>query len=400
MTTRAEATVPRELDEERTQRLVDTLVELLRAPSALPGGDTTGVCAIIADRLRASGYQPITARAPGGPANVVARIGDGAPEIVLCTHVDTIGPGTLESWTVDPFDATVRDGRVYGLGAENCKGAAAILLEVAASVAAAGGPRTGSIVFAFVGDEENLGDGGAKHLRDAGLVRPDVLVIAGPSGFDIGCEERGVVWATVDVYGEAFHAGSPHRADNALLRAVRLIATLEDVLSPRLAARQDDLFQSTLAISVLNAGGDVNTIPDHARFALDRRILPTEDAEGAVAEIAEVLEAAGEPTGSWTLRSPVMSNGFSPGRDGSGVSAHLQAVQEVLGHTPAFLVSEGASDGRHFAHDGIEILNFGAGSGERCHAPDEYMEIADLQDGYAVQLRALELLCGGWRSPG
>lgn len=383
-----------------TDAPVDHMVEMLRSllatPSAVPEGDTTAVCALIGAELIDAGYEPIVTSEAGGSTNVVARIGRGTPEIVLCTHIDTIGPGTVDNWTVDPFAGTVRDGRVYGLGAENCKGAAAILLAIARTLAEAGGPRRGSVVFAFVGDEENLADGGAGHLRARGLISPDVLVISGPSGFDLGCEERGVVWGRVDVHGEAFHAGSPARADNALLRAVRLVAALERDLSPRLAGRRDALFQSTIAITTFASGHDINTVPDLASFAFDRRTLPSEDADDAVAEIEEILRGAGEPEGTWSLTPIVRSNGFEPGRDGAGVRAHARAVQDVLGRTPSYLVSEGASDGRHFARDGIEILNFGPGRGERCHAPDEYIEIADLAEGYAVQLRALEIFCDGW----
>ncbi|WP_309066125.1 M20 family metallopeptidase [Microbacterium sp.] len=383
-----------------TERMVEMLVSLLETPSAMPEGDTTAVCEVIAAHLADAGYDPVISRAQDGPSNVVARIGSGSPEVVLCTHIDTVGPGTAENWTVDPFAGTVKDGRVYGLGAENCKGAAAIMLELARTVMEKGGPRQGSIVFAFVGDEENLSDGGAKHLRDAGIVTPDVLVISGPSGFDLGCEERGVVWVAVDVYGEAFHAGSPGRGDNALLRATRLVHGLESVLQPRLAERRDALFESTMAITTFRSGQDINTVPDWARFELDRRILPSEEAEDVIEEIREVLSSLGEPEGTWVLEPLVLSNGFEPGRDGPGVQAHVQAVQDVLGYTPGFLVSEGASDGRHFARDGIEILNFGAGLGERCHAPDEYIELAHLSEGYAVQLRALEIIAGGWRDEG
>lgn len=383
-------------DTDTTRRMVDTLVALLDTPSAMPEGDTRAVCELIASDLAEVGYEPQIVGPDGGAANVVARIGSGSPEIVLCTHIDTVGPGTVENWTVDPFAATVTDGRVYGVGAENCKGAAAVLLAVAHTIAEQGGPRIGSVVFAFVGDEENLSDGGAAFLRATGLVKPDLLVISGPSGFDLGCEERGVVWVGVDVFGEAFHAGSPARGDNALLRATRLVTALERDLQPRLATRRDDLFESTLAITTLHAGHDINTVPDRARFELDRRILPAEEAVDAVAEIRAVLEAAGEPEGSWAIEVLVESNGFEPGRDGPGVRAHRRAVEEILGRTPSFLVSEGASDGRHFARDGIEILNFGAGLGERCHAPDEYMEIEHLQQGYAVQLRAVEIFCDGW----
>jgi succinyl-diaminopimelate desuccinylase len=378
--------------------MVSDLKRLIAVPSVFPPGDTSEICDVLAGMLSACGYEPRVVGPSARQRNVIAAIGQGTPEIVLCTHIDTIGPGTREQWSVDPFAGSVNDGRVYGLGAENCKGAAALFLAVAREIAHAGGPARGRIVFAFVGDEENLGTGGAKYLRDVQLVRPDVLIIGGPTGFEIGCEERGVVWLRVVTRGHAFHAGSPARGDNALLRAVRLINALEDRLQTRLAATRDAHFASTLSITRIAGGYETNTIPDRAWFELDRRTLPGESVEAAVAEVEAVLREAGEPEGMWSVETLISSSGFAPGREGPGVRAHKQAVAEITGQPAKFLLSEGASDGRHFAQDGIEILNFGAGLGDRCHSPDEYIALDQLELGFTIQMRALSMLTGGWRN--
>jgi acetylornithine deacetylase/succinyl-diaminopimelate desuccinylase family protein len=377
--------------------MIDYLKQLIATPSVFPPGDTSAICQVIARLLTEFGYEPQVVGASSTQLNVVASIGQGAPQILLCTHIDTVGPGTREHWSFDPYEATVTDGRVYGLGAENCKGAAAIFLEVAKTVARAGGPVKGQLVFAFVGDEESLGNGGAGYLRDQGLVKPDIVVMGGPTGLEIGCEERGVVWVRVETRGHAFHAGSPERGDNALLRAVRLINVLESRLQPRLASRTDTHFRSTMSISRAGGGYDINTVPDSAWFELDRRPLPRETPEEVVAEIEALLRKAGEPAGSWSLQTLVSSSGFEPGRNGPGVRAHAQAVESITGQPAKFLLSEGASDGRHFARDRIEILNFGAGHGERCHSPDEYITLEQLELGYKIQLHALSLLTGGWK---
>ena len=374
------------------------LCELIAAPSVYPPGATDAICRTLSERLRDWGYVPAVTGPLDRLLNVVAAIGEGSPEIVLCTHIDTIGPGTLEHWSVEPFRATIQDGHVYGLGAENCKGAAAIFLAMARSIAQSAGPQHGRIVFAFVGDEESLGDGGTKYLRDAGLIQPDILVIGGPTGLDIGCEERGVVWLRVVTHGRAFHAGSPERGDNALLRAVRLVAALVRDLSPRLAARRDEHFTSSMSITRMGAGYDINTIPDRAWFEIDRRPLPRESVSSVVAEIAGVLRESGEPEGSWSVETLVASPGFEPGREGPGVRAHRQAVLETTGREARFLLSEGASDGRHFATDGIEILNFGAGLGDRCHSPDEYITLEQLELCFQAQMRAVSILTGGWKN--
>ena len=320
-------------------------------------------------------------------ANLVAQLGEGSPCVVFNAHIDTVGTGDRAAWRTDPFAATMEDGRIYGLGANNCKGSAAVYLWLVGEVARRGGPARGSLVFVLAGDEERLGSEGTAFLREEGLIKPDALVLGSPTENQLIIEERGILWLEIETAGRAAHGGDPPAGDNAILRMMRLLERLQTELGPTLAARRSGEKVSTMNIGTLHGGENPNVVPDLCTARIDRRLLPDESVETAVAEMEAVLADAGEPAGSYSVRRLVGTNGFSAPLDGPFVSALIAAIETHQGKSPEVLNALAASDGRFFARDGIEIVNFGPGDGTVSHAANEFVPLAVMVDT-ALILRA------------
>src|SRR5256885_6451500 len=130
-------------DRDTATSLVSTLGELIAIPSTYPPGDSRALAAYVERRLGRGGYKTDVVRRRQGVDNVVARLGTGRPSVAFNVHVDTVGPGERAAWHSDPFAAAVKDGRVYGLGACNNKGTAAVHLWLAEAIARRGGPKSG-----------------------------------------------------------------------------------------------------------------------------------------------------------------------------------------------------------------------------------------------------------------
>ena len=154
MLSRAEQAVLDAVDE---QEVVDLLRALVRARSVSPPEGTEEEAArLTADRLNAGG---IPARldlvAPGRP-NVLAELGDGdGPTLLWNAHLDTVPAGNRDAWQSDPFGADLRDGRIYGRGASDCKGGVAAMLAAALALRRTGRLR-GRLTLCFVMGEELL----------------------------------------------------------------------------------------------------------------------------------------------------------------------------------------------------------------------------------------------------
>jgi len=320
-------------------------------------------------------------------------MGSGHPRIVFNAHADTVAVDEPEAWESDPYRAEVRDRRLYGLGAANCKASMAVQIWLAEALAASGAADdTGEIVFTFVGDEEALGPNGMGYLRKAGLVEPDVLVFGATTDNQLIIAERGVLWVRISTFGRSAHAGDPSAGDNAIERMMRLLGVLDRELGPRLAQRRDGEMASTTNTGVIHGGHNTNAVPSRCTVEIDRRLLPDEDMTDAFEEIAGILEGAGEPRESYTAEMLLGSNGFKVSSDSRAVDAFRAAIEARTGAPAVFCNAMGVSDGRHFAADGIDIVGFGPGAGNEGHAANESVAVAQLVDAALICKDAVERL--------
>jgi acetylornithine deacetylase/succinyl-diaminopimelate desuccinylase family protein len=366
------------------QELLSLLSELVAIPSTYPPGHTVRIAAHCAEFLTSLGYSVQRTARSHPVENVVAWLGSGKPSIVFNAHADTVDVGERAAWRTDPFKATLIDARVYGLGACNCKSSIAVHLWLAREIARRGGPTRGEIVFTFVGDEENLGADGLAYLREAGTVKPDILVVAAQTRNRLVLEERGVMWVRVTTRGKAAHAGAPHTGDSAILRMQQVIAALSRL--PERTSRTGQ--KSTLSVGRIRGGENINVVPDQCVIELDRRILPEDDFDSAFAEIKSTAEQAGASAVELLTGTP----GFCAREDGIGAKAFAEAIRSVTGQAPHRLNVVGASDARYFARDGIEILVTGPGDGADSHMPNEFVRLEEMVEAASIQLEAFNRL--------
>jgi acetylornithine deacetylase/succinyl-diaminopimelate desuccinylase family protein len=374
--------------------LVSILSDLIALPSPYPPGTSVEICAYAARRLRKAGYKVEIARKVKGVDNVVARRKGRAkgPVVAFNAHVDTVGVGERAHWKSDPFEALVKRGLVYGLGAGNCKGSMAVQLWLAEEIARRGGPAKGELIFTFVADEENLGPNGMEYLRKSGKVRPDALILGAQTENNLIVAERGVMWARLTTKGKAAHAGNPAAGDNAVLRMMRLVGALQSYYDKALAKRRSGAMKSTVNVGMFHGGHNTNVVPSACTAEIDRRLLPDEKVKDAFAELKRVVDAAGEPRSLYRVEFLTGTNGFLAPENGQAVAAFEAAIKGQTGRKAKFLNATGVSDGRYYADDGIEIINFGPGSGAQGHAANESVPIAEMVAAARIQLEVVSRL--------
>ncbi|MBM3581375.1 MAG: M20/M25/M40 family metallo-hydrolase, partial [Alphaproteobacteria bacterium] len=142
---------------------------LIRRPSVTPKDE--GVLAVLEGALKPLGFscRRMPYSEPGTPDvdNLYARLGARAPHFCFAGHTDVVPVGDAKGWSVDPFAAVVKDGRLYGRGASDMKGAiAAFVAATARLLAESGGSLPGSVSLMITGDEEGPSiNGTAKMLK-------------------------------------------------------------------------------------------------------------------------------------------------------------------------------------------------------------------------------------------
>ncbi|WP_295145442.1 M20 family metallopeptidase [uncultured Reyranella sp.] len=376
--------------------LVAILSDLIALPSPYPPGTSVEICAYTAKRLKKAGYKVEIATHKKGVDNVVARMKGKAkgPTIAFNAHVDTVGVGERSNWKSDPYKALVKGGLVYGLGAGNCKGSMAVQIWIAEEIARRGGPASGELIFTFVADEENLGPEGMEYLRKSGKVKPDALILGAQTENNLIVAERGVMWARITTTGRAAHAGNPAAGDNAILRMMRLVGALSSYYDKALKSRVSGAMKSTVNIGMFHGGHNTNVVPSACTVEIDRRLLPNEKVKDAFKELKKVVDGVGEPKSMYSVEFLTGTNGFFAPENGAAVGAFETAVKAYSGRKVKFLNATGVSDGRYYADDGIEIINFGPGSGAQGHAANESVPIAEMVDAAHIQLDVVKRLLG------
>ena len=310
--------------------VVDLLQRLIRLDTVNPPGNETAAAELLHEYLGDHGVAgELYARVPER-SNLVARIPGrgGGPRLLLLSHTDTVLADSAE-WQVDPWSGALRGNEVWGRGALDMKGQVAASAVAIASLARDGFEPAGDVIFAACADEEVGAGFGLEWLCEehpeaveaeysVNEGAGDRLELAGRVFYLCGVAEKMSSPFRLRVHGRSGHASMPGIADNALVKAARLVERLgalepEPRLEPEVAAflegiagsvpapsealaaaraidplaaeTLEPLLALTVAPTMIQASQKRNVIPAACDVTVDCRLLPGQtqaEAEGVV----------------------------------------------------------------------------------------------------------------------
>jgi len=334
-------------------------------------------------------------------ANLFATLGPrDRGGVALSGHTDVV-PVDGQAWTVDPFNLSERDGRLYGRGTADMKGYLACVLAAVPRFLAE--PLRLPVHLAFSYDEE-VGCLGVRSLLDALERRehkPIACIIGEPTEMRPVLGHKGKLAMRCCVQGAACHSAYAPQGVNAIEYAARLIGRLGQI-GQRLAAadRHDERFDppySTVQTGVISGGRALNIVPAECQFDFEVRALPDFDAQQVVEQLqdyatTELLPLMQAVQAETSIRFQPLSAYPGLATDPQSEAAELIAL---LSGSREFGTVAFGTEGGLFAQAGIPTVVCGPGSMDQGHKPDEFVSIEQLRACDGLLDRLAELLQTG-----
>ena len=313
--------------------------------------------------------------------NVVATVSNGdGPTLLLNGHIDTVL--AAEGWSSDPWQGR-RDGdRFYGLGACDMKSGVAAGMLATRTLDRNRDKWSGTLIFTSVVDEE------AYSIGALALVKADIKAdacICLESAFErpvLGA--AGKVLVRTDIIGKAAHGSFPQEGINAAVEGAKLVARLDDLplgKHPRITATQ--------CVLAFNSGSDqyVITVPEKARFSINRHIVPGETGETVLAEMRALADALDSPARFEFAIDPPYYPPWEIAPEHPFVQQFAKAYETETGTPPNYGYSLGVADANYFAADlGIPTVHFGP-HGAQFHQANEWVDIPSIATTARIVLR-------------
>lgn len=377
---------------EYDEELAELLRSLVRIETENPPGNERPCAEFIHDWFDDRGIETslVSEPDPNRP-QVVGRVGDGDPTLVLNGHLDVVPAGDHDEWDHDPYGGDIVGSDLYGRGSVDMKAGVAVAMMTAARLQddLADGDLDGSIIVHGVMGEET-GDPGTKRLLELGY-GGDYGVVLEPTGLRVATRTKGTAWYTIDVRGEPSHASSPDQGSNAIRNADPVLDAL-DRYDKRVRQRVDELLGPAYAtVTEFHAGTKENIVPENAEITLDRRVLPDEDFAAINTEIDDLLSSVEGIETDWER---FMTYAPCAIDDDSYLAETVRRHAADVAGTPTDpWAIPAATDTRNLVNDaGIEAITWGPGDLTEAHTVDEHVDLLEVDAAAAILERSIRQL--------
>ena len=286
------------------------------------------------------------------------------PTILLNAHIDTVRPSA--DWAHPPFQPVYEDGRLYGLGSNDCGGGLVTLLQVFRILTRS--EQSYNLVYLASCEEEVSGKGGIESVLP--LLPPvSVAIVGEPTGMQPAIAEKGLMVLDVTAHGRAGHAAR-NEGINAIYEAMDDIVWFR---THRFERVSDWLGPVKMTVTIINAGTQHNVVPAECRFTVDIRVTDRYANEEVIDEIRRHVSCDVVPRSTRLKPSsidpahPIVQAGLALGRTTYG--SPTTSDQALLD---------------------VPSLKLGVGDSARSHSADEFVYLSEIEEGIGLYIQMLE----------
>ncbi|MCI6172943.1 MAG: YgeY family selenium metabolism-linked hydrolase [Clostridiales bacterium] len=388
---------------EKEREVIALLARLVRIRSY--SGHEEGIVDALSAYAREHGFDKVTIDPYG---NVIMTItGDyPGPKLLFDGHMDTVPVNEADQWKHDPLGAEIEDGKMYGRGTSDMKGALAAMMTGAASFLEERGHHfAGEINVSGVVHEECFEGVAARSISQ--MVNPDIVIIGEASELNLKIAQRGRAEVVLETFGVPAHSSNPEKGLNAVYMMTEAIQAIRKLKPPVHPFMGKGIMELTDIKSEPYPGASV--VPEYCKATFDRRLLVGETEESVLAPVKGVLTDLKKKDGRFQARvsfakgsercytgKTIQGKRFFPGWLFNEKADYIQKICREMrksGHTPILTRYDFCTNGSHYAGEaGIKTVGLGPSRENLAHTMDEYIELSQLTGAVECYLDVMHAL--------
>ncbi len=374
-----------ELNQSQQQHVIALCEALIKAQSY--SGDESQAAKVLHQFMQSNHFDDIVIDKYGSVLGCIHGNFEG-PTVLLDGHIDTVPVPDLTKWSHAPFGGERINGKIYGRGTSDMKGAVAAMACAASFFAKITDRQfAGKLYVSGVVHEECFEGIAARAISKS--IKPDLVVIGEASGLDLKIGQRGRAEIIVETFGIPAHSANPQKGVNAVYLMCELIRALDEILPPKDSVLGEGVAVLTDIISTPYPGASV--VPSHCRATYDRRLLVGETPESVLEPYQQVISALQKMNPNFKAcvsyahgvercytGVEIEGDRFFPGwcakKEDSYVQKALAAIRKE-GIDAQLAYYPFCTNGSHYAGEAyINTIGFGPSVETLAHVIDEYIE--------------------------
>jgi putative selenium metabolism hydrolase len=328
------------------------------------------------------------------------------PKVLFDAHIDTVPVTDPSKWKHRPFGAEIEDGKIYGRGTSDMKGALSAMIAAVGSFSRKLKKNfNGEIYISGVVHEECFEGVAARKISQR--VNPDIVIIGEASNLNVKCGQRGRAEVVVETFGKSAHSANPEKGVNAVYKMMNLVNEIQKLNSPQ----HDILGKGILELTDIKSSPypGASVVPDYCRATYDRRLLVGETQEEVLKPIQQIISKMEEKDADFKASvslaraeekcytgNTIEGERFFPGWLFSKQDDFIQQIWKGLKdivNSSELTEYSFCTNGSHYAGErGIKTIGFGPSMENLAHIVDEYIEISQLQLAFEGYQKILEVI--------
>ena len=357
--------------------LIELLFRLIEQDTTNPPGNEYLVAEIVRDFFEENNIPYLIHEKEKGRTNIIGRIGEGSPKILIACHSDVVPAG--DGWKTNPFEPILEDGNIYGRGTCDNKDSIASMLIAAKMILQNVENLGGQLILAVLADEEHGSEYGLNYVMDEGFLDFDYAIVPDIGGNmrKIDVAEKGALHFKIISYGKQAHGSCPEDGINAIENMIELlneIAKYEFTYEPH-----ELLKEPSINIGTIRGGEAVNIVPAKCEVGIDIRYLPSQSKEDIIKDFESMMHKVENKNSNAKFGIEIVTNhGPAELIENIGLARIFrECTKKIMGFKPDIIGLGGHTFAGLLMERGFKAIGVGLGD-DIAHNSNEYIQVDEM----------------------